>query len=122
MSDIGFSLTRSEVIETVTYYLISIQANHLFKNGEPTKNWYYSFLARLKDKLFTKKTNNTPCNRAQSTNPVVIDCWFEGTPKFTKNIPTKLGVSNNKQMYTILACCSAQGEFMPLHIYTKVYV
>ena len=33
--------------------------------------------------------------------------------------PTKLSVSNNKQMYTTSACCSAQGDFMPLHTIYK---
>ena len=66
MSDIGFSLTKNEVLETVTNYLTSTQASHLFKNGTPTKNWYYSFINRHKDKLATKKTNNMPCNRAFS--------------------------------------------------------
>ena len=34
MSDIGFSLTKNEVIQTVTNYLVSTNATHLFKNGE----------------------------------------------------------------------------------------
>jgi hypothetical protein len=48
MSNIGLSLNKSEVIQTVTDYLVSIGATHLFKNGEPTKNRYYSFLERPK--------------------------------------------------------------------------
>ena len=81
---IGFSLNKIEVIQTVRNYSVSIEATHIFKNGEPTKNWYNSFLARHKDKLASKKTNNMPSNRAQSTNPFVIDRWFEVLDKIYK--------------------------------------
>ena len=37
-SNIGLSLNKSEVIQTVTDCSVSIGATHLFKNGEPTKN------------------------------------------------------------------------------------
>jgi hypothetical protein len=47
MSDIGFSLTQTELLELVTVYLNSTNQSHLFKNGAPTKNWYYSFLVLI---------------------------------------------------------------------------
>ena len=37
--------------------------------------------------------------------------------------PSKLGVSNEKQMFITLACCFTQGDFMPLHtIYKGVHL
>jgi hypothetical protein len=63
MSDIGFSLTRNELLELVKVYLNSTNQSHLFKNGAPTKNWYYSFLKRHFQTLSTRKSNNMPCNR-----------------------------------------------------------
>jgi len=94
-----------------------------------------------------------PCNRAQSTNPIVIDRWFDGLKivydlhnfhekpchvfncdesgyqcnqgrfkcicRRGSKVPSKLAASNEKTTYTILACCSASGVFMPLHTVYK---
>ncbi len=78
MSDIGFSLTRHELLELVTNYLNSTEQTELFKNGALTKNWYYSFINRHRATLVTRKSTNMPSNRAQSTNVKVIDRWFDG--------------------------------------------
>ena len=37
MSNIGFSLTRTELLELVKVYLNGTNQSHLFKNGAPTK-------------------------------------------------------------------------------------
>jgi hypothetical protein len=156
MSDIGFSLTRNELLELVTNYLKKTEQTELFKNSTPTKNWYYSFIKRHRATLTTRKSNNMPSNRARSTNVKVIDRWFDGLKliydehnfyekpchvwntdesgyqcdqgrfkvlcRRGSKAPTKLGVSNDKTTYTILACCSAQGGFMPIHTVYKGFL
>jgi hypothetical protein len=63
LSDIGYCLTRIEVIEVVSNYLIETNQTHLFKHSKPTKDWYYSFMKRHHDRLAIKNSNNMPSNR-----------------------------------------------------------
>lgn len=46
MSDIGFSLCRSEMLFVVNNYLIESEQFDIFKDCEPSKTWYYSFMNR----------------------------------------------------------------------------
>ena len=60
MSNIGFSLTRNELLKLVTNYLNNTEKTELFKNSAPTKNWYYSFIKRHRATLTTRKSTNMP--------------------------------------------------------------
>ena len=55
MSDIGFSLTRNELLELVTNYLKKTEQTELFKNSAPTKK---RLKKRPKKKLNLSLLNN----------------------------------------------------------------
>ena len=76
LSQIGFSLTKSEMLAVVNSYLVDSDQTNLFKNGQPTKDWYYSFMKRHEKLLDFKQPNNIAANRAAASNPVTFDYWF----------------------------------------------
>ena len=76
MSDIGMALKKSQVLETIKYYLVETGETNLFENNEPTDNWYYSFLNR-DPVLTTKIASSMQALRAVMTQPEVFDSWFK---------------------------------------------
>ena len=76
MSDIGFSLTRSETIGVVNNYIIQNNKENLFPHGGLTIQWYKCFMRRHSDRLNSKLSNNMLLNRALAMNPDLFDQWF----------------------------------------------
>lgn len=76
ISDIGFSLTRSETLGVVNTYIKQNKKQALFPASGPSKEWYKSFMNRHCDKLNSKYSNNMPLNRALAMNPSLFDYWF----------------------------------------------
>ena len=76
MSDIGMALKKSQVIETVKYYLIESGLTRLFVNNEPTDTRYYGFLNRH-PLLTTKIASTMQALRAVMTQPEEFDIWFK---------------------------------------------
>ena len=81
ISDIGFSLTRGELLGLINNYIKENNKQALFPAGGPTKEWYKSFMNRHKDRLHTKFSNNMPLNRALAMNPALFDHWFNMVKK-----------------------------------------
>jgi hypothetical protein len=76
MAEIGYGLGRAETISFVQGYLEKTNQSHLFSNGKPSKDWYYGFIKRHKDKIKVSKAQNLPMNRAKATQPEVFDDFF----------------------------------------------
>ena len=43
MTDIGFGLSRVEILTVSGNYLVQSCQTHLFPDGNPGKDWYYAF-------------------------------------------------------------------------------
>ncbi len=69
ISDIGFSLTKSELLGLINNYIKENNKEALFPVGGPTKEWYKSFMKRHSDRLNSKFSNNMPLNRALAMQP-----------------------------------------------------
>ena len=51
MSDIGFSLTKSEFLFVVNNYLKESESFDLFKDCEPSTQWHYGLASKIVDQL-----------------------------------------------------------------------
>ena len=153
LADIGHGFGRDQVLMMVDEYLKQTNQSHLFKNGKPSKDWYYDFLKRHSDKVHLKNAGNISQIRALSSKPEVVLEWFEKLAKVydkyglkdkpanifncdesgfacergvckivaprTNKAPLKISGNNAKAQYTVLACCNADGEYLPLNIIYK---
>ena len=75
MADIGFGLTKHEIIQVIKGYLIESNQDQIFENNEPTDRWYYGFLSRFPD-LTSRIANATSSLRATQSQPEIFDNWF----------------------------------------------
>ena len=73
MSDIGFSLCRNEIFYVLNNYLLESEQFDVFKDCQPSNNWYYGFLKRHRQKLAIRSANMMPSNKAKASNS---DEWF----------------------------------------------
>ena len=81
MAEIGYGLTRTEVVNLATDYAISL---HLREKGkELTMKWYNNFIKRWPE-LHTVKPSNLSKLRVKSASPAFIKKYFDELEKMLK--------------------------------------
>ncbi|CAF1272071.1 unnamed protein product [Rotaria sp. Silwood1] len=75
LQDYGELSTSDDVLKYATEFVHIMNLKSRFKNGEPTRDWYYGFIARWKDKLKIMNSSKIEKVRADVTMST-IDDWF----------------------------------------------
>ncbi|CAF4434030.1 unnamed protein product, partial [Didymodactylos carnosus] len=81
----GEPVTTRDFLNIAKYYAIELGKNKTFLNGQPTLEWYYSFMSRHPE-LKTAKPLPLELPRAKITT-AIVDRWF--------NMMNKIMTSNN---------------------------
>ncbi|XP_065650570.1 uncharacterized protein LOC136078709 [Hydra vulgaris] len=77
LDDWGNGLTQNKILEFMCGFLKRENQLHLFKNGKPGKDWFFSFMKRWSKKILTRKADNLASKRAASCTPEIIDRYFQ---------------------------------------------
>lgn len=75
MEKYGFGLTRQELLETVSQYVLANLIQNPFKNGVPGEDWFLSFKKR--HNLSIKKPQPVEYARKLACSPYVIYPYFD---------------------------------------------
>lgn len=75
LQDYGELSTCHDVLRYATEFVDIMNLKSRFKNGEPTRDWYYGFLKRWKKKLKVMNSTKLEKVRADVTSNTV-DEWF----------------------------------------------
>jgi hypothetical protein len=136
MTQWGFGLTKSEVMNIVTEFVKRNKLKVPFKNGRPGDRWFKSFIVRYQ--LSLKKPQAVEFARNKAADPFIINAYFDlllqiltnnnlmDKPAQVYNLdefslstdPTKCKVAGEingtgNENTTVLIACNACGEKMP---------
>ncbi|CAF1314605.1 unnamed protein product [Rotaria sordida] len=75
LQDYGELSTIDDVLKYAIEFVNIMDLKSRFKNGEPTRDWYYGFVTRWKDKLKIMNSSKIEKVRADVTIST-IDGWF----------------------------------------------
>ncbi|CAF1196665.1 unnamed protein product [Rotaria sordida] len=75
LQDYGELSTIDDVLKYAIEFVNIMDLKSRFKNGEPTRDWYYGFVTRWKDKLKIMNSSKIEKVRANVTIST-IDGWF----------------------------------------------
>jgi hypothetical protein len=75
MSQWGFGLTKSEVLNIVAEFVQRNQLKVPFKNGRPGERWFKSFTVRYR--LSLKKPQAVEFARKKAADPFIINAYFD---------------------------------------------
>lgn len=76
LQEYGELSTCSDVLKYAKEYVDLMSLNHRFKNGEPTRDWYYNFLHRWNNRLKVTNSIKLEKARAEAVTTSTIDGWF----------------------------------------------
>ena len=75
--DWGYGVTFTDMQSIILNYLRQTNQINLFKNGKPSKGWWYKFLNRHKQLLTLRLAGNICSNRAASCTKEIIGKFFD---------------------------------------------
>ena len=147
MNDIGFRLYNQEVIQVVFSYLKATKQTDLFKNGYPGKEWVYGFRKRhslpsytdvlvekneIMDAWLKKVEADYEINDFHARPLSIFKCEEVGlgceqgkceillrNSVASNPITNELAADSKKDLYSMLVCANACGDFMPVNVIYK---
>ena len=90
----GHGVTFRDIQIIISNYLSETNQQNLFKNGKPSKGWWYDFLNRHKALISLRKAGNISTNRAASCTKEIINKFFDNC----KQLYDELKVDMNSGM------------------------
>lgn len=76
LQDYGQLSTCDDVLRYATEFASMMKLENRFKNGAPTKDWYYGFVRRWKDRLKIMNSITLERVRAEAVTVATVDGWF----------------------------------------------
>uniref|UniRef100_A0A6P7FI18 Uncharacterized protein LOC114330406 n=1 Tax=Diabrotica virgifera virgifera TaxID=50390 RepID=A0A6P7FI18_DIAVI len=75
LADIGFPVTKDQLLYSVSKLVKELNRPHKFKNGLPGRHWYEGFLKR--NSTITKRVSQTLTTARVGANEEKIRAWFQ---------------------------------------------
>jgi len=76
LQEYGELSTGDDVLRYASEFVDLMNLNERFKNGAPTREWYYCFIGRWKKEIKIMNSIKLEKIRADAVTPATIDGWF----------------------------------------------
>jgi hypothetical protein len=76
LQEYGELSASDDVLKYATEFVEFMDLKCRFKNGAPTRDWYYNFIKRWKDKLKIMNSTKLEKVRADAVTVATVDGWF----------------------------------------------